>query len=361
MIQILKCSPTQFVHELEGKKVICFGAGKNFYDICELYNLTEQLVYVVDNYKCGTIARVNDKDIYICGINDMGEEIKDCILVITTLKFADELVPQLDAMELFDKQTFYVPEIFVNDEEEQNIVARGQGKQCIPKIIHYCWFGKGQMPAEFQKNIETWKRYCPDYEIKRWDESNYDVTCNNYMKQAYNARKWGFVPDYARLDIVYRYGGIYLDTDVEVLRTLDDFLKFEMFCGFESVTRVNLGQGFGAIPENEMLGEMMKIYMRTDFINADGTINDIPSPVYQTETLEKYGLIKNGKSQKIGNIMVLAPEYMAPVNGFGFGQPTNNTYSIHHYAATWFDENQKRDKSRIIKNYGDLMKRMSDN
>ena len=117
----------------------------------------------------------------------------------------------------------------------------------IPKIIHYCWFGGTEIPEADQKCMASWRKYCPDYTIMRWDESNYDYTKNQYMREAYEAKKWGFVPDFARLDIVYTYGGIYLDTDVEIIRNIDDLLVNSAYMGFESGgAAVNPGLGFGA-------------------------------------------------------------------------------------------------------------------
>ena len=104
----------------------------------------------------------------------------------------------------------------------------------IPKVIHYCWFGKNELPEDAKRCIASWKKFCPDYEIIEWNETNYDVRKNKYMSDAYDEKKWAFVSDYARIDIIYNYGGIYLDTDVELLRPLDELLKDKMFCGWES-------------------------------------------------------------------------------------------------------------------------------
>lgn len=126
----------------------------------------------------------------------------------------------------------------------------------IPKIIHYCWVGNCQKPKSVLYCIESWRKFCPDYRIIEWNESNYDFSKNKYMWQAYEAKKWGFVPDYARLDIVYQYGGIYLDTDVELVKNIDELLSHKAFMGFEDTGDgeffVNCGHGFGAEPGNEI-------------------------------------------------------------------------------------------------------------
>jgi hypothetical protein len=346
------------MEQLREKSVICFGAGQRFYDLCDTYKasgIISKIMYVVDNFKKGTSINIGDRKIPVLSMAQVGVEIRENIPVITTLKYADELITQLDALEVCHDVAFYVPEMFSLDEEGG---INFSGERIIPKTIHYCWFGKCEMPRELQKNIDTWKKFCPEYEIKCWNEDNYDIFQNQYMKQAYEAKKWGFVPDYARLDIIYRYGGIYLDTDVEVIKPLDDLLQFEMFCGFETTSCVNLGIGFGAVKGNTVLKKMMEMYDNMDFINEDGSFNMIPSPTYQTQTLQEMGLTKNGKTQQLHHVTILSPEYMAPVNEVGFGHATNNTYSIHHYAATWFEQEQWDDRKRKFDNYKMLMQRM---
>ena len=151
----------------------------------------------------------------------------------------------------------------------------------IPKKIHYCWFGKNPMPDEFERNIESWKEMCPKYEIIKWDETNYDVSKNLYMKQAYEQKKWGFVSDYARLDIIENEGGIYLDTDVKVIKPLDDLLKCKSFMGFIDNNMVALGLGFGAVKHNLLIKELRDYYNEKRFLRDDGTLDMRPCVEYQ--------------------------------------------------------------------------------
>ena len=116
----------------------------------------------------------------------------------------------------------------------------------IPKVLHYCWFGGAPKPKNIQNCIRSWKKYCPDYEIIEWNEQNFDVSQSLYTRQAYDARRWAFVADYARLKILYEQGGIYMDTDVELLRSLDDLLVYPAFFGFQHNNEVATGLGFGA-------------------------------------------------------------------------------------------------------------------
>jgi len=206
----------------------------------------------------------------------------------------------------------------------------------IPKIIHYCWVGGKPLPEKMKACIASWKRVMPDAEIREWNESNYDFHQNVYMDEAYQAKKWGFVPDYARLDIIYRYGGIYLDTDVEMLKPLDPLLDAKGFCGFESKEFVALGLIFAAEVGDPTIKTLRDAYDGLHFANADGTINQKPSPVMQTEELRKLGLRPDdGTVQTVGTLKIYPKEYFAPKTIDGDCHLTENSYCIHHYEASW--------------------------
>lgn len=213
----------------------------------------------------------------------------------------------------------------------------------IPKIIHYCWVGQQPKPKSVLYCIESWKKYCPDYEIREWNETNYDFTKIKYMQQAYLAQKWGFVPDYARLDIIYEHGGIYFDTDVELRANLDGILGKEAFFGFESSIEekfyINCGQGFGASPHNETVRKLRDSYLEYSFQYPDGTLNLTPSPHLNTLVLENLGLKRNNKSQIVGEAYIYPSDYFCP-KCFENGKITitSNTMSIHHFTASWMDE-----------------------
>lgn len=216
----------------------------------------------------------------------------------------------------------------------------------IPKKIHYCWIGGNPLPASAKKCIESWKKYCPDYEIIEWNETNYDFTKNQYMKDALEAKKWGFVPDYARLDIIYQHGGIYLDTDVEVIKSFDDLLSNQGFAGFESETLVNFGQGFAAEKGNSVIKSLLDSYESLSFKNDDGSLNLIASPALNTATLKELGLKQTKEIQNIQGCFTIYPiEYFCPKSFIdGIIRITENTYSIHHFDASWFTEEQQKDK-----------------
>ena len=221
----------------------------------------------------------------------------------------------------------------------------------IPKKIHYCWFGGNPLPENAKRYIDGWKKLCPDYEIIRWDESNYNVRKNAYVEAAYENKKWAFLTDYARLDIVYHEGGIYLDTDVELLRSLDDLLKNSCYMGMEQVGTVATGLGFGAEAKHPFLLENMRAYEKQNFINSEGAFCPEICVKITTRLLRSSGLNAENKVQHLSGVTVYPVEYFCPLK-MGTNRLTlsENTYSIHHYAASWYTGNEiaKRIKYRLI-------------
>lgn len=211
----------------------------------------------------------------------------------------------------------------------------------IPKVIHYCWFGGNDIPENLQRCMDSWKQFMPDYQIQRWDESNYDIGKCDYIREAYAEKKWAFVSDYVRLDVCYTYGGIYLDTDVEVLKSFDELLSLDGFCGMEigknsKPNEVNVGLGMGMCQGQEMGRILRDEYHTMHFKKRDGSLDLTPCPTIQTHTLKKYGLKFVNEVQNINGLTVFPTDYFCPMNQYtGNIQLTPNTFSIHHYFASW--------------------------
>ena len=178
----------------------------------------------------------------------------------------------------------------------------------IPKKIHYCWFGKNRLPDKAVKCINSWKKYCPDYEIIEWNEDNFDVRQNGYTEFTYDNRKFAFLSDYARLQIVLKEGGLYFDVDVEIIRPLDELLVHKAFFGFETEEYVNTGVGFGAEANNLIVAGMLREYD----ILLDGKHGTIGCPLLNTQALMKYGLKQNGMKQTIDGAMIYPIQYFNP-------------------------------------------------
>ena len=213
----------------------------------------------------------------------------------------------------------------------------------IPKVIHYCWFGKGELPPLAKKCIKSWEKYCPDYEIVLWNEENFDFSCNRYMREAYESKKWAFVSDYARLKIVYEHGGIYLDTDVEIIKPFDDLLEKGAFMGFDEKGIVATGLGFGAEKGNEIIGEFLRDYDDIPFILEDGSFDLTPCPDRNTLALKRLGMDLSNKGGTFMNMTFLPCDYLCPMDYYtGKKTITENTHSIHHYCASWTSSVTKR-------------------
>lgn len=217
----------------------------------------------------------------------------------------------------------------------------------IPKIIHYCWFGKGEKPKLAQKCIASWKKYCPNYEIIEWNEDNFDVNLNRYTKWCYENRKYAFLSDYVRLLVVYENGGLYFDTDVELIRNPDFLLKNQAFFGFETDGTeapnskngdINSGLGYGSVASGLALKNMLAEYEPL----LDGKHGVVMCPKLNTQALEKIGLKRDGSYQEFSWGTVYPKDHFNPYESTtGCLNKTNNTVSIHWYMGSCLSMKQK--------------------
>lgn len=211
----------------------------------------------------------------------------------------------------------------------------------IPRKIHYCWFGGNPLPDLAIKCMESWRKYCPTYEIIRWDESNCDMEANLFVQQAYKEKKWAFVSDYFRLKVIEEQGGIYLDTDVELLKPLDDLLTLDGYMGFELSKKSNnigSGLGFGAIAQHPIIIKLRESYENITFIKPDGNLDLTPCPQRDTMVLIAQGLKQNDREQTIKNMTFFPSDYFSPIGYAGEKNFSARTYSIHHFHASWHPE-----------------------
>ena len=207
----------------------------------------------------------------------------------------------------------------------------------IPKIIHYCWFGNHPLPRLAEACIESWKKYCPEYKLILWNESNFDINIVPFTAQVARAEKWGFIVDYIRAHVVYYYGGIYLDTDVELLKPFsNDILENVCFSGFENKKNIAPGLIFAGEKGCHIAKELMNFYASYNFIQENGELNLTPSPKIFTKILLKHGLKQNNTYQKLAVFTAYPTDYFCPMScKTHIINITNNTYCIHHYAGSW--------------------------
>lgn len=211
------------------------------------------------------------------------------------------------------------------------------------RIIHYCWFGKNKLPEHASRVIESWRRYAPDYEIRCWNENNFDVNGHPFTKAAYESGKMAFVSDYVRFWAVYNYGGIYMDLGSELIRDIDDLTSlYECISAIEKSTcTVNSGLLLACKEHDSFVGEMLNRYDDLQYVNSDSfrishTVNEM-----FTELLEEKGFERRDKTQYIDKWIILSSDYFNPVYGVGGYHIKKNTYSIHRYTASWREPKEK--------------------
>lgn len=222
----------------------------------------------------------------------------------------------------------------------------------IPLKIHYCWFGRNPKPKLAEKCVKSWKKHCPDYEIIEWNEDNFDISqCPLYVRQAYEKKKWAFVTDYVRLQVVYEHGGIYMDTDVELKKTLDPLLIHKAYFGFEDGECVNSGLGFGAVAGHPVLRKMMDDYRGISFIKEDGSFDSTPCPQRNTQIFLDYGLKQDDSRQIIGeDILILPSVYLCPISYHTKERTySSKTISIHWFDASWQTESEKKQHAARVR------------
>ncbi|WP_420819031.1 glycosyltransferase family 32 protein [Paenibacillus nanensis] len=225
----------------------------------------------------------------------------------------------------------------------------------IPRIIHYCWFGRGEKPKLMADCIKSWSKHLPGYTFMEWNEDNFDLACCRYVKEAYEARKYAFVSDYARLHALYHHGGIYMDTDVEVLRPLDPLLAHEAFTGFEDEHFLQSGT-MGAAPNHPWIGMLLDDYTGRAFVQPDGSFDTTTNTAVISKLCERQGLELNGAKQTLpGGVVVYPRTYFSPYDYIDGGNYiTNESFTIHHFAQSWLPahvrmkSNLKRFASKVV-------------
>lgn len=239
----------------------------------------------------------------------------------------------------------------------------------IPKIIHYCWFGRNALPPMAEKCIESWKKFMPDYEIKQWNEDNFDIAINPYVEEAYHLKKYAFVSDFARFWVLYNFGGVYFDVDVELLKPIDDILEVGPFMGLEGFepwykykdlkAAPAAGLGMAAYPGQDAIKDMLSYYEGRHFISLKG------KPKFKTVVLivadvllKRGGTIDPENITECSGFHIYPEEYFNPKRvATGKIKITENTRSIHHYAASWVDRKGKRGLAKHRERFSNLLLR----
>ncbi len=349
-----------------GSKIVMFGAGvigtSTTPAILDAYGLGDSVVCCVDNdsTKWGQEIIVGSRNVKICEpdvLHRLGENIA---VLINISRYADVL-EQLERMECEGLIYCYImPMIFLLSfhNKERKGVIKTSTAPIIPKRIHYMWLGKTEFPDSLKRCIDSWRKFCPDYEIIQWDESNYDVDKCCYMKQAYQQKRFGFVPDYARLDILYHCGGIYMDTDVELVRSLDNLLYQEAFSSVEKWQVINFGGCSGAVAGHPSLKPFLHAWEQRKFIRDDGTLDTLSSGYVDTRVALDNGYVLNGQNQTIMGMNIYTYDYFHPYDYMsGKTEMTDDTYGIHHFNGSWLDDHMRLADRQTRLRYESLCRR----
>lgn len=350
-MKTLNADIDRFVQYISDKDLYIYGVGDVFCKLTrrEVYKeIHKSVVGYIDNGKAGKKIEVSGREYMIHAI-DFLKTLKKGIVLLCGIKYLDEMYRILCDQELSDEiECFVLPLIWAvsggRDDSDIKIFFNSENNKInrIDKKIHCFWFSNDTKPKEYQYCIDSWKRICPDYEIIEWNAKNYDYEKNIFMQQAFQSKKWAFVSDYARLDVIYHYGGIYLDMDVELLKTLDPLLKFEAFFNFGTQNDIDLGSGFGSVKGNPLVKSLLDLYEGIEFWdkNGDPMANNFIQPELIRKEFQKNGVNMNGNMQLLDNTLILPRKYATPIDDFflqNFAQ-CDDSISIHHYNAGWWTE-----------------------
>lgn len=368
----LKCTDFSSFSDyiLENKQsVVLFGAGAigqiTAPEILREYGVLDNVECYLDNSeaKWGTYIEACGKLFEVKSPKYLETCSAETVIVLNISRFPD-VIRQLEEMSCTKNMTCLVMPMmlihnFCSDASKGNVIISDE--PLIPKKLHYMWLGRKPLPDNLKKCIECWEKFCPDYEIIEWNEDNYDIEKHPYMKQAYEAGAYGFVPDYARIDILYNEGGFYLDTDVELKRSIDDLRYQKAFCGVEKWQIINFGGLSGSVKGNPMMKEFLDARQDVFFLNEDGSQNKNTCGFYDTRVALKHGYKINGTSQTIGDINVYAYDYFQPYDYMsGIINKTENTHSIHWFSGGWLDEKMKKANEEAKKVYMELYQKALD-
>ena len=337
-------------NRIKGRRVVLFGIGEYF----ELYmkeilptEILRAITYAIDNNRYGSTLQILDDNVPVYSPSTLLEE-DNCVILIGSSNYMYEMYEQLNAMRLDDDINCYIfPLIMVNsagrqDEQIKEQIENTKKSPKIRKVIHSFWFSEDRKPESYQKCIDSWKKVCPDYEIREWNMKNYDYTRHPFMQRAIEEKKWAFATDYARLDVVYHQGGIYLDMDVELLRPLDILLGCEAFFTFDTQNDIDLGT-FAAKEGNQLIKRLMEIYDNTEFSSDMQKLNQLCQPRYIRPVLKRAGLLLNGNMQVINRMVFLPRTYLVPQDSiiYELSAMSEQTLAIHRYNAGWKDDDYR--------------------
>lgn len=315
----------------------------------------------IDRRKQGKKIKIGSRELDIASTDILNETDGNVVLLITNSKFFS-VIEFLDTISNLDKAEAYIIPLMQLYELplcKAPFIVRRTEKPIIPKIIHYCWFSGKPMPDFLQDCIKTWEEMCPNYRIVCWNEDNYDVEKIPYIKEAYEHQKYGFISDVARLDILYHYGGIYMDTDVTLLRKLDELLYQPAFVGVEKWGNINTGGCVGAVAGHFMIKEMLEYRCGFHFLLEDGSLNTETNGIYETIPFLEHGMRVDNTMQIVNDVTVYPSSVFHPYDYISEEEKIEEwTISKHHFYGGWMEKKDYEERKITRKKYMQIIERM---
>ena len=362
MLRLMNCGHRAFLRYAQGKTAYVYGAGRALESCLDLYFHDQDVAAIIDgNPKLwGRIVHHHGKGVPVLSPEAFATKMArggrdQALLMVTSPFYAAEIVEALDRVPEFDGLACFLQAVVRETLEPVPPFTFSQGPQRIPKKIHYIWFGGKPLPERYKRNIETWRKYNPDFEIIRWDESNYDLHRHHYAEQAYESGALSFASNLARLDILQEQGGIYLDTDVEVRQSFAPLLADRAFFGMSETDRVSNGCGFGAAPHQNIIGDMIAAFDARPFLRSNGRPEKRPCHAFLHPVLRRYGFRMVNEYQNIDGIALYPTEVLSPLRMYGLPDGfTEQTIAVHRQDRTWQNERERQGNERVM----ELVKRM---
>ncbi|MCM1136319.1 MAG: hypothetical protein NC400_12190 [Clostridium sp.] len=343
--------------------VVLFGAGAVTSSMFAAYKelgFEEKVDYIIDNdkNKDGKSLSINEKEIKLVSVETFARlHYQDYALLIMPVFFLD-IIKQIDRNEFFNGVPAYVYAFVMNIARKKDFSLRTAKQMKIPKIIHYCWFGGKELPDSYKKNIGSWREHCPNYEIIEWNESNYDFSKNQFLNQAYMKKCWAYVSDYVRKDVVYCYGGVYMDVDVELKKPLDDLLYNDFFMCRDDIANIATGCGFGAEKGNEIIKALRDDYDKRRFVDDNGNIVGKACGNYETPVMIDYGYKPDNECQTIAGGKIFPREVLCPISWMGLPDIySDKTVTVHKYDDFLVDKEGVENALRLRREIEVLLER----
>lgn len=341
---------SEYFEELKTKDIICWGSGKHFRNstlpFLQKSGLIGNLKGLVDSGGSGT-GLIGDEAFEKLGKKELrARDSKKTVILIAVTGYEEILAqlradPGLCAFEAVPSVyvEFLYEDLMLLTADKPPASYRRHSSPVIPGIIHAIWFSGDPMPELYTRCLESWKRFAPNLDIRIWNLKTYKPDHCLFFEQAIEHRNWAFASDYARVDLLRRYGGIYMDLDVEMLRPIDDLLCNDAYMSFESLDRIECGSGMGAGPDHPVIREICESYETRAYLKADGTWDNSTCPVRYTKVIEKHGLKKNGGFQSVEDITIYPFEVLTGKSfDTGIIYNTEFGYTVHHHNGSWIPD-----------------------